>query len=69
MAWKLIRVGEQNSNVTGHQEWQLDEASDISNPPAEAQNAAPGSMAWTGDYLHIYNKANDGTWPDILSSN
>ena len=69
MAWTLIRVGEPNSNLVGHQEWQLDNASDISNPPAEAQNAAPGSKAWTGDYKHIFNKANDGSWPDILDNN
>lgn len=69
MAWILIRTGEPNSALAGHQEWQLDSASDISNPPAEAQNSAPGSMAWTGDFAHIYNKANDGTWPDLLGSN
>lgn len=66
MAWKLIRVGQDHSNVGNHQEWQIDSASDIANPPAEAANAAPDSKAWTGDYTHIYNKANDGSWKDIV---
>lgn len=66
MAWTLLKVGEQNGAVSDHREWQQDSADDINNPPAEAQTAAPGSMAWTGDYKHIYNKKNDGTWADIL---
>ena len=65
MAWVLISVGAPHSNLVGHQEWQLDEASDISNPPVEAQNAAPGSTAWTEDFTHIYNKGNDGNWVEI----
>ena len=68
MAWMLIKSGEPNSALAGHQEWQLDDSSDISNPPAEAQSAAPGSQAWTADFKHFYNKANDGSWPDILSN-
>lgn len=66
MAWVLIRVGEDHSNLGNHQEWQLDDADDIETPPAEAQSAAPNSLAWTGDYAHIYNKQNDGTWVDIV---
>ena len=66
MAWVLIKTGQSDSNVVGYQEWQLDSASDISNPPAEAANAAPSSKAWTGDYAHLYNKKNDGTWVDMI---
>lgn len=66
MAWKLIRSGEAYGAQSGHREWQLDTTSDIDDPPVEAQEAAPGSLAWTGDYAHIYNKQNDGTWVDIL---
>jgi len=66
MAWVLIRSGEAFGNFAGHKEWQLDNASDINNPPVEAQDAAPDSKAWTGDYAHIWNKQNDGTWVDIM---
>lgn len=66
MAWKLIRVGQDHSNVVNYQEWQQDSVDDIDNPPVEAANASPDSKAWTGDYAHIYNKQNDGTWVDIL---
>ena len=62
MAWKLISQGN-----NGYQEWQLDEASDIQNPPLEAQKAGLSSKAWTGDLAHIYNKKNDGSWFDILA--
>ena len=65
MAWVLIKVGGPDNNFTNHKEWQLDSESDISNPPEEALNSSPGSVAWTGDLKHIYNKANDGTWIDI----
>lgn len=68
MAWVLIRTGEPNTVFSNHREWQLDSASDIQTPPAEAVSAAPGSKAWTADFSHIYNKANDGTWSDILES-
>lgn len=68
MSWVLIKTGEPNSNFSNHREFQLDSASDISNPSAEANSAAPGSKAWTGDYAHIWNKENDGTWTDILES-
>lgn len=67
MAWTLIKMGEPYSNFSAHGEWQLDSAADINNVPEEAQKAAPGSKAWTGDYAHIYNKKNDGTWADILA--
>lgn len=66
MTWVLIKTGEPGSNFSNHQEWQLDSADDIETIPPEAENAAPGSKAWTGDFAHIYNKANDGTWPDIM---
>lgn len=66
MAWILIYSGEENSALSGHREWQLDSASDIQTPPEEAQSAAPGSKAWTGDYVHVWNKQNDGTWTDIM---
>ena len=65
MGWQLLKYGEQNGPLF-HMEFQLDSASDVSNPSAEAQACAPGSVAWTGDYKHIYNKKNDGTWVDIL---
>lgn len=67
MAWVLIKTGEPGGNFSDHQEWQLDEASDINTVPAEAVNASPGSKAWTGDFAHIWNKANDGTWIDIMA--
>lgn len=66
MAWVLVKVGEPHGALSGHREWQQDEAGDIQSPPEEAQTAAPGSMAWTGDYEHIYNKKNNGAWKDIL---
>ena len=66
MAWIPIKMGEPYGAISNHQEWQLDEANDIKSPPPEALKAAPGSMAWTGDYKHIFNKKNDGTWVDIL---
>lgn len=66
MAWILIRSGEANSALSGHKEFQLDSAADINNPPEEAQKAAPDSKAWTGDYVHIWNKKNDGSWFDIV---
>ena len=65
MAWQLLKYGEQ-SGALFHMEFQLDSASDVSTPSEEAQVSAPGSIAWTGDYKHIYNKQNDGTWIDIL---
>ena len=61
-----IKTGEMFSSSSYQQEWQLDSADDINNPPSEANKSAPGSMAWTGDYSHIYNKQNDGTWVDII---
>ena len=69
MAWILIKQGEPYSAIGGHREFQIDGTSDISNPSEEAQNAAPGSTARTGDYAHIYNKQNDGTWVDIMDNN
>lgn len=66
MSWTLIN-GSTHRKLVSHQEWQLDSADDISNPPAEALRAAPGSKAWTGNYSHIFNKQNDGTWVDILA--
>ena len=67
MAWKPIHCGEANSAQSGYREWQLDALEDIQNPPVEAQEAAPSSKAWTGDLEHIWNKANDGSWIDIMS--
>lgn len=67
MAWILLKMGEPNSAVDGHREFQIDSTDDIQNPSEEAQKAAPGSTARTGDYAHIYNKQNDGTWTDIMN--
>lgn len=66
MSWVLIKCGEDHSNFSQHGEWQLDSAQDIESPPAEAQNAAPGSLAWLGDFSKIWNKQNDGTWAEVL---
>lgn len=65
MAWILIKSGELHGNFSDHKEWQIDSESDINSPPEEAQSCAPGSVAWTGDFKHIYNKTNNGTWADI----
>ena len=67
MGWTPMKIGEEYSAISNHQEWQIDNASDINSPPTEALKAAPGSMVWTGDYKHIFNKENDGTWTDILA--
>lgn len=67
MAWIMIKAGEPNSAIGGHRDFQLDSADDIQNPPEDAISAAPGSTARTGDYAHIYNKKNDGTWKDIMA--
>ena len=66
MPWTLIYSGEPNSALSNHRAWQIDSADEIQTPPEEAQSAAPGSKVWTGDYAHIWNKKNDGTWKDIL---
>ena len=60
--WKIVEEkGIRQKLVT----YQLDSASDISDPPADTAHAAPGSVAYTPDLAHIYMKANDGTWTEI----
>lgn len=53
------------STPSAHLEFQLDSVGDISDPPTKESSAAPSSKAWTGNYTHIWNKKNDGTWTDI----
>jgi len=67
MSWTLIKAGEPYGQFGfNHKEFQISTASDISNPSAEATSSAPGSKAYLDDMSRIWNKANDGTWKEVV---
>lgn len=65
MAWAKIEsegtwVGEKHRAT-----FLIDTAGDISDPPDENSQLAPGSIAYTADLKSIYQKDRSGNWQQI----
>lgn len=66
MAWHLLTSGGEGQEYgLANKSFLIDSTSDIQSEPTTFGAIAPGSLAHTAGYAHIYEKDASGTWHEI----
>lgn len=66
MSWIIQeRDGAWKAGPPVRRNYLISSAADISNPPADNQYIAPGSVAYTADLQDMYIKSPEGVWTKV----